>query len=505
MTAHAFQLVEAPEEAARGRAPSLRLLRALALKRRLENRDLDRDVPLCVGLEGALVRGRVTQEAALSLLCTRPWKLLPLLLGAWRHPARFKARLGEMTRLDPAILPFRRETLCYLRDQRARGRMVVLVGAAYQGTVRAIAEYLGIFAYSMGSDREQELTPASRARLLCATFGPGGFDYVGEDAGDIPTWATARRAVIASPAPRLLNHSTWNSQTADILAAARRPALAWLDALRPSRWPRCLLIFAPLIGQVMVSAERLVALYCAFCALGLVAAASDLISDMAHLSEDRRDPLKRRRPLASGHLAFDRALVLAGFLAALGFLLATIVSPVFAGWLALYPVLALAYAFRLKRVPGFDVLALAVLDLHRLVAGAVILTIAPSFWQMAFATPFLIGIAAWQRHGALARLGLKQSAMERAECNNLPLLGMAAGYVSVLVLALYAHGGDPAHSLGPPLLAAILCPALLVGVTTAWVAGGGFLSRLLAVVYRIARGVALMVALFFVVLVLLRG
>jgi 4-hydroxybenzoate polyprenyltransferase len=504
MTAHALLAANVSERTAPGRAPSLRLLRALALKRRLENRDLDRNIPLCVGVEGALVRGRITQEAALALICAHPWKVLPLLFDAWRRPARFEARVGEMTRLDPSILPFRHETLRFLRDQRARGRTLVLVGTACQETVRAIADHLGIFAYSLGGDDAQELTAASRARLLCAVFGPGGFDYVGEGARDIPTWATARRAIIASPAPRVLVHPTWNSQTADILTEGRQRAFAWLDALRPSRWPRALLVFAPLLGLEMPAPHRLVALYCAFCALGLVAAASDVISDMAHLSEDRRDLLNRRRPLASGYLGFDRALVLAGFSGTLGFLLAAIVSPVFAGWLAFYPILALGYAFRLKRTAGLDVLALAALDLYRIAAGAIVLGVAPFFWQIAFATPFFIGAAAWHRHAALARRP-KLSPAEGVECTRLRPLGMASGYVSVLVLALYGHGGDPAHSLGPPLVSWLLCPVLLFGVTMAWMAEDALRTRIRGLATRGLRVLVTTAVFLVVALVLFRG
>ena len=58
-----------------------------------------------------------------------------------------------------------------------------------------------------------------------------------------------------------------------LLPPDRPPFLsfAWLDALRPSRWPRSLLIFAPLLALGVPALDSLVALYCAFCALGLVA------------------------------------------------------------------------------------------------------------------------------------------------------------------------------------------------------------------------------------------
>lgn len=165
--------------AAMAAAPSMRLLRALALKRRLEDGDADDGIPLCVGLDGALVHGRVTHEASLALLRARPVVFLRLLPLAWRRPALFKARLSELARLDPALLPFRRETLRFLHEHHARGRALVLVGTVNQSMVRAVADHLGIFCQGLGSDGRRDLTATEQARLLCAAFGPGEFDYVG--------------------------------------------------------------------------------------------------------------------------------------------------------------------------------------------------------------------------------------------------------------------------------------------------------------------------------------
>jgi hypothetical protein len=82
---------------------------------------------------------------------------------------------------------------------------------------------------------------------------------------------------------------------------------------------------------------------------------------------------------------------------------------------------------------------------------------------------------------------------------------MATGYVSALVLALYAHSGDPDGALGPPLLSWFLCPILLFGVTIAWTAGRVVLARIRAIARRALCAAAMAAMLLAEALILFRG
>ncbi|HVW38308.1 MAG TPA: hypothetical protein VHB99_13425, partial [Pirellulales bacterium] len=67
--------------------------------------------PLCVDLEGALVKTDLTAEAMLLLAKQRPW-MLPLLL--WRAIwgwANFKRRIFQLAMTAAELLPYRTETL----------------------------------------------------------------------------------------------------------------------------------------------------------------------------------------------------------------------------------------------------------------------------------------------------------------------------------------------------------------------------------------------------------
>jgi hypothetical protein len=428
MTVHAGHHTGAPRYQATGmRAPSLRLLRALALKRRLENKDRDPEIPLCVALDNTLLHGQISDEASLVLLRARPGVLLRLLPMAFRCPALFRAYLCRSACLDPARLPFRHETLRFLHDHHAKGRKLVLVGAVDRRLVHAIADHLGIFSQSLGSEAQTSLSPAAQARLLCRSFGPGGFDYVGADRRDILAWATARRAVVISSEPHIVKHPHWESQTASILVVPRPATRAWLDALQPSHWPRSLAALLPLLTLDGFTGARLVQAYCAACACGLVAAGSEMAADMVDLTGHRH--------LRSSPLTPDCASVLAGFLVALAFLVALVVSPALVAWLALYPVMAVVYARWLKHITGLNILWFSALDLHRLLAGGIAVGMDFFSWQVAVAAPFFLALAA--RHRLVELSGPNLSHKEQLERRVLPALGIAALLVGALVLALH--------------------------------------------------------------------
>lgn len=165
-----------------------------------------------------------------------------------------------------------------------------------------------------------------------------------------------------------------------------------LKTLRPRQWVKNLLVFLPLLFAVDLAWTpddltalgphllRLAALSAAFCA---AAAAIYLVNDLSDRDADRRHPVKRRRPIASGDLpaplAWTAAILLAtagmaGF-AALDWQLAVIA--------AIYLAMNLGYSLGLKQLPPVDVLLVAGGYVLRTVAGAIAVGVAPSPWLYA--------------------------------------------------------------------------------------------------------------------------
>jgi 4-hydroxybenzoate polyprenyltransferase len=450
---------------------TLKTLQAEALKRRLEGKMDDSSVPLCVDIDGTVIRSNLVHELLLFLLRSRPLALLRILLLAIFNRARFKAKLSQISALDPITLPYRREVLSYLAEEQARGRTIILLSYANQRTAQAVARHLGLFADVIAVSDGRNLTPADMARLLCARFGPGQFDYVGQKSSGLGLWRTARRAVLVAPPAGLLRHHAWNSQEAVILTPKARMFSRYIDALRPARWVRNTLVFLPLLATPWaIDLRTLTAVYLAFCVFCLVGSASYIVNDLADLISDRRHPAKRRRALASGRLPIAHGLFLAVTLAVPGFAIALLLSPAFALAVLFYLALTLSYSFWLKRLLVLDIFALTSLYLSRLIAGGMAVGIAPTFWEVSFAVPFFLGFAILNRyveleHGQIARPGRPNLP------DDLPMLasfGIASGYVSVFVIALYSTTTDAALAFRTPEMLWLVCPLIMYAISKAW-------------------------------------
>ncbi|MGH6670450.1 MAG: hypothetical protein ACRECV_00565, partial [Xanthobacteraceae bacterium] len=88
-----------------------------------------RSLPLCVDLDGTLLRTDVLHEHL--LFAATHWRLLRRLPG-WKRQgiARLKQELAAAIPLDVATLPYDPAVVDYLRQQRAQGRRLVLATAA---------------------------------------------------------------------------------------------------------------------------------------------------------------------------------------------------------------------------------------------------------------------------------------------------------------------------------------------------------------------------------------
>ena len=107
-----------------------------------------------------------------------------------------------------------------------------------------------------------------------------------------------------------------------------------------------------------------------------------------------------------------------------------------------------AYSLWLKRFPVIDVALLAGLYVARVMAGAAAIPVALSFWLLAFSLHFFFSLALAKRCTELAELpgdGTQAAPGRGYRRSDLPVLqaiGVASGFIAVLVLALYIHSPD---------------------------------------------------------------
>jgi 4-hydroxybenzoate polyprenyltransferase len=389
-----------------------------------------------VDLERTLVRTDVALEAAFAEVRRAPASLLRVLGG--RLGGRASWSRGRAVHLEPSTLPFRQEVLERLRAERARGRRLLLLSESNRALVDPISQHLGLFdAVFAPSEGRRE----SRSSLL----------------------EQLRRQ---HPEHELV-------QAPGESGSARAKAL--LKALRPHQWTKNLLVLLPaLLGHVFTHADVLVRGGLAFAAFCLCASSVYVVNDLLDLQADRAHPRKRNRPFASGALPLGLGLVLAPLLTTGAVGLALFLPPEFLAVLGAYYVATLAYSLVLKRLVMIDVLVLAGLYTVRMMAGAAAYDVRVSQWLLAFSMFIFLSLALVKRCSelwALRQSGVAESkgrGYRAADLEVLTSLGTAAGYLSVLVLALYINSSDVVRLYHHPERLWGILPVFLYWVSRVW-------------------------------------
>jgi 4-hydroxybenzoate polyprenyltransferase len=428
-------------------------------------------VPLCVDLDDALVRTNVGTESFFAVLAKRR-------LGSLLMPGRtpLKERLGELADLDPALLPYNAELLAYLREQKAKGRSLVLVAATHSRIAHAVAHHLGLFDEVIASDGTRNLVGNARAEALVSRFGPKGFAYAGRHRRDLPVWRAAHSSVLVDPSASL-RASVASAAPVDAEFRDRSSVLrAAVKAMRPHQWIKNVLIFVPIvtahaIGDIQAWISGL-GLFAAFCA---TASAIYIVNDLVDLSADRQHPRKRERPMASGRLPLMTGAGLAFLLLAIGVGLSA-----YLGTLAIvlvYAGLSICYSLLFKEFPLVDVFLLAALYTIRVIGGGVATGHSVTFWLLAFSGFLFLSLALVKRVQELMMVALMsgdRGAARRgyhpADVAILQAFGCASAFASSVVLALFVASAAAANQYGSPELLWGTVPLILFWQCRLWLA-----------------------------------
>jgi 4-hydroxybenzoate polyprenyltransferase len=141
-------------------------------------------------------------------------------------------------------------------------------------------------------------------------------------------------------------------------------------SMRPGQWTKNLVTFAGLIFSHNLTdralATKSVEAFAVFC---LLSGVIYLINDVADIEKDKLHPTKRDRPLPSGRLRREHALVAAVAGIAVAVYAAWRVGPDFLVVACAFIVLNLVYTFVLKRVVLLDVISISVSFIMRAIAG----------------------------------------------------------------------------------------------------------------------------------------
>jgi 4-hydroxybenzoate polyprenyltransferase/phosphoserine phosphatase len=429
--------------------------------------------PLCIDLDGTLVRSDTLAESVVALLRVNPLALVALPLWLVRGRSYLKRRIAERVTLDVTRLPYNQPLLALLKKERTEGRRLVLVTAADRRTAERVAGYLGLFDEVLASDGELNLKGEAKHEELARRFGVRGYDYAGNSRADLAVWHDARAAIIVNGTAGLARRA--GGRVHQILHDRPNPLHVLPRALRVHQWVKNVLIFLPIVTshQVLNSAVLTAGLV-AFLAFSLCASAAYLLNDLLDLDADRRHPTKSARPLACGDLSLAAAIALVPVLLGAGGVLAATLPAAFSLVLGVYVVTTVAYSLLLKHIALADVVTLASLYGLRVLGGFAATGIEISPWLLAFSLFFFLNLAFLKRYSELQGLQVRGEFSEKArdyfpgDLEVVANFGTASGYISVLVFALYTNSERVVPLYASPILLWFICPLQLYWIGRIW-------------------------------------
>ena len=429
------------------------------------------DVPLCIDLDGTLIRSDLLWESLFCFARQRFRQVFSIPLWFAKGRAHLKRNLAASIVLDLGLLPYNQPFIEWLRVQRARGRRMILCTAADELLARRVADHVGLFDQVMASDGNSNLKGRNKARLLAQRFG-SDFDYAGNSAADWHIWLVCRQIIAVDTPGWLTRRLAKSGRLTETFLRAKPPASVWRRALRLHQWTKNVLIFVPIIAAHQALGPRAIPTLICFASFCLVASATYLVNDLFDLASDRQHPRKRHRPIAAGDLSIPVAVTACAALFAAGLALAFLSNTILVPLLILvYTMASLAYSFGLKKLALFDVYLLSGFYTLRIVIGGIAGKVPLSRWFLSFSVFLFLSLGFAKRSAELHRLpegrvpgrGYIASDVQPVMC-----FGVAAAFAAALVLSLYLQSEEVQTLYSHPRLLWMLFPICLYWLTRIW-------------------------------------
>jgi 4-hydroxybenzoate polyprenyltransferase len=444
-------------------------------------------VPICVDLDGTLVKSDTLVDSVLVIARQRPALLINIPGWIAQGKAAFKRHVTASVALDVEHLPYNRPLLEWLREQAGAGRTLYLATAADRELAERVAAHIGIFAGVLASDGTTNLAAGNKTALMQQQLGER-FCYVGNASADIGPLAASCEPILANPTGGL-RAAYAGKPTPPVFTDRSTGLKPWLKAVRLHQWAKNTLIFVPLLLAHAWNPETLAGAFIAFLSFGLCASATYIINDLLDIEADRRHPSKRRRPFAAGDLSAISGVAVVALLFVLSLALALALPHIFhaaAGsfvlaepykflrWLGLYTVTTLTYSLYLKRKLLLDVFVLSGLYTVRILAGSAATGVPVSAWLAGFSVFFFLSLAFVKRFSELEGLRERGGAVTNgrgyfiSDIEQLRALGTGAAYAAVVVLTLYINDPKTVTLYRHVIRLWMVVPVLLLWLSQVW-------------------------------------
>ncbi len=431
-------------------------------------------IPLCVDLDGTLMHSDLLIESFVALVKRNPLYLLYCVAWLLRGKGYLKAQIAARVAIDVSLLPYNARLVDFLKKERSCGRDLYLCTAGDQRFAEQIASHFGFFKGVMASNESLNLSGANKAMALTAEFGAQGFDYCGNARADVPVWRQARTAIVVGG--KSIQAAARKANQVTVIFENKRSFFRLaIKEMRVYQWVKNLLIFVPLLASHrFTDVNALMAGGIAFLSFCFCASSVYILNDMLDLDVDRRHSRKCKRPFASGELPLASGIGMMFILLIASASLGIFLPLSFQLVLACYVAMTLVYSFHLKHVMLVDVFMLAALYTIRIVAGGTAVNVVLSDWLILFSVMIFLSLAMVKRYTELHKMQRegKDSAAGRGylteDMSIVRTFGIAAGYVGVVVLALYMNSAPVTVLYSHPHRLWLLFLLLLYWISRVW-------------------------------------
>lgn len=173
-------------------------------------------------------------------------------------------------------------------------------------------------------------------------------------------------------------------------------------AARPVHWIKNVSLFAAIVFSGMLLENHLFnKVIIAFLSFNLTTSASYIFNDILDAKRDRLHPVKKHRPIASGSLPVNIALVVAVVLAAVSLYISHELNFIFYIITLSYLIIQVLYSVYLKNIPVIDILIIASGFIMRVYAGAFLIDAHLSVWFLLCVVSVALFLASGKRRAEM--------------------------------------------------------------------------------------------------------
>ena len=359
-------------------------------------------LPLIVDLDGTLIHVDSLHESLLELIKSSPSCLLLLPYWLWKGKAYFKEQVAARSQINPELLPYNKEFLAWLREEKSKGRYLVLCTAANKKIAELISKKFNIFDEVISSDKNTNMAGDTKAEYLNKRFGSKKYDYAGNSKVDLKVWRYSNSGIVITKSQDLINSARKASIVSRVFMVKGNSFYDYSRLLRVHQWLKNLLIFVPIIAaHDLSSVNKWITLITAFLSFSFCASFVYVLNDLFDIENDRSHSKKHERPFASGKISISIGIFIAFFMLLLSIATAKFLSNEFQICLFVYFIVTCLYTIIIKKIVIIDCLVLAFLYTLRIISGVVLVGGPLSFWLLAFSIFLFLSLAFVKRYAEL--------------------------------------------------------------------------------------------------------